>query len=137
MHIAGPTARVAEECERVLRTLPRWFGIESALLAYARDTGDLPTFVAKDDREVIGFVTLREHFPEAWEVHCIAVHAAHRHRGTGRALHAHAERWLVARGARALQVKTIAAAHPSPEYAETRGFYARLGYVPLEVFPEL
>ena len=26
---------------------------------------------------------------------------------------------------------------PSPEYAETRGFYAKIGYLPLEVFPEL
>ena len=35
------------------------------------------------------------------------------------------------------QVKTLAASHPSPEYAQTRAFYEALGYVPLEVFPTL
>lgn len=36
-----------------------------------------------------------------------------------------------------LQVKTLAASHPSHEYALTRLFYERIGYVSLEVFPEL
>jgi len=44
------------------------------------------------------------------------------------------ERWLQERGVRFLQVKTLADSHPSKEYAETRAFYASLGYKPLEVF---
>jgi GNAT superfamily N-acetyltransferase len=137
MQIGGPETGVVAECEAVLRTLPRWFGIESSLLQYVRDTETLPTFVARDAGTLLAFLTVREHFPEAWEVHCIAVHASHRGRGVGAALHAHVERWLAGRGARVLQVKTMAAACPSPEYAETRGFYARIGYVALEEFPEL
>jgi GNAT superfamily N-acetyltransferase len=93
--------------------------------------------VAKKLDEIVGFVTIREHFPEAWEVHCIAVQAAQRRHGLGRALHAHVERWLSERGARVLQVKTMAESNPSPEYAETRRFYASIGYTPLEVFPNL
>jgi hypothetical protein len=50
-------------------------------------------------------------------------------------LQEHAERWLASQGARILQVKTIAATAPSPEYAETRRFYAALGYVPAETCP--
>jgi GNAT superfamily N-acetyltransferase len=137
MQLEGPCKGVAFECEAVLRSLPKWFGIEASLLEYVRDTERLPTFVARDEQSVLGFVTLREHFPEAWEIHCIAVHAARRGSGTGRALHHHVEQWLSARGARVLQVKTIADSAPSPEYAETRRFYAAMGYVPLEVFPEL
>src|SRR5687768_13153368 len=137
IQIDGPTLGVAEECEGVLRTLPDWFGIESSLLQYVRDTEVLPTFVARGAGPLAGFLTLREHFSEAWEVHCIAIRASHRRHGVGRALHLHVERWLVARGARVLQVKTLAATHPSPEYAETRRFYTGIGYVPLEVFPTL
>jgi len=93
--------------------------------------------VARSDGDIIGFLTLREHFHEAWEVHCIAVRASDRGRGVGRALQRYAELWLSARGARVVQVKTLAASHPSAAYAETRAFYSSVGYVPLEVFPEL
>ena len=55
----------------------------------------------------------------------------------GRALLAHVEGWLLDRGAAFLQVKTIAATCDDAAYAETREFYARTGFVPLEVFPEL
>jgi GNAT superfamily N-acetyltransferase len=136
--IEGPVVGFAAQCERVLRTLPLWFGIESSLLEYVRDTEQFPTFVARDAADVVaGFITLREHFAESWEVHCIAVAAPARNRGVGRALHAHVERWLGARGVRLLQVKTLADSHPSAEYAEARRFYASVGYVPLEVFPTL
>lgn len=151
MRIVGPTLAAVAPCEAVLRSLPDWFGIEEALLMYARDTATLPTFALADDApgaehvdddettapRIIGFVSLQQHFPAAWEVHCIAIHADARGRGHGRTLMAHAERWLLDRGARWLQVKTLAAASGSAAYAETRAVYERLGYEPLEVFPEL
>lgn len=137
MQIEGPASGIQEACEVVLRTLPKWFGIEASLVQYARDTVTLPTFVVRDARDVVGFLTLRQHFRDAWEVHCIALRASHRGRGIGRALHEHVERWLVERGARVLQVKTMAESNSSPEYAETRRFYAAIGYTALEVFPEL
>lgn len=135
--VEGPRSGIAGQCERVLRTLPQWFGIESALLDYVADTERHPTIAASVGKQVAGFITLREHFPHAWEVHCIAVEAASRGRGIGRSLHAYAEQWLVARGVMLLQVKTLAPTHPSPEYEQTRTFYRRIGYVPLETFTDL
>lgn len=117
--------------------MPRWFGIESALRQYAQDTQKLPTFWAAERGLAIAFMTLRQHFRASWEVHCMAVQADARARGVGRQLHRHVEHWLLAQGARHLQVKTVAAVHPSPEYAETRSFYKALGYEELEVFPDL
>jgi GNAT superfamily N-acetyltransferase len=135
--IEGPITGVSAECERILRTLPGWFGIESSTLQYVRDTETHPTFVARSEQRIRAFLTLREHFPEAWEVHCIAVEAAARRQGFGRELHRHVEQWLSGRGARVLQVKTMAESSKSAEYAETRRFYTGIGYVPLEEFPEL
>jgi GNAT superfamily N-acetyltransferase len=137
MQVEGPVTSVEAECERVLRTLPRWFGIEKALLEYAGNTGRLPTFVVRVDGAIVAFVSLEQHFPASWEINCIAVDAAYRNKGVGRLLHAHAEAWLRSQGARFLQVKTLAASHPSLGYAETRSFYERLGFVPLQVFPEI
>ena len=137
MDTQGPESDVSAEAERILRTLPMWFGIEEALQEYVRDTTTLPTFVARDGGETVAFLTVKEHFPQSWEVHCLAVQAQSRNRGIGRALHAYVEQWLAQRGVRFLQVKTIAASRPSPAYAQTRAFYLAIGYTPLEEFPLL
>jgi len=137
MTIVGPKLDARAQCEAVLRSLPMWFGIEDALVMYADDTLRLPTFAAIEGERVVGFVSLLEHFPHAWEIHCMAVRAESRNAGCGRALVAHVESWLAARNVSLLQVKTVAATSPSAEYAQTREFYSRLGFRPLEVFPEL
>ena len=137
MQITGPQLNARAECEAVLRSLPMWFGIEESLVMYADDTLRLPTFAALEGQDIVGFVSLQEHFPQAWEIHCIAVQAASRNTGIGRALVAHVEAWLVAQQVRLLQVKTIAATSPSAAYAQTREFYLRLGFQPVEVFPLL
>jgi GNAT superfamily N-acetyltransferase len=137
MQIIGPQLDARAGCEAVLRSLPMWFGIEEALVRYADDTLRLPTFAAMEGEQIVGFASLHEHFPQAWEIHCIAVRAASRNAGYGRALVAHVESWLAERGVSLLQVKTVAATSPSKAYAQTRGFYGRLGFQPLEVFPLL
>jgi GNAT superfamily N-acetyltransferase len=137
MNIEGPVTGVEDPCERVLRTLPRWFGIEESLLQYARGTAHLPTFVIRDKNRLAGFMSLQEHFHASWELSCIAIDSEFRGQGLGRRVHEHAEDWLRSKGATLLQVKTLAASHPSKEYAETREFYGSLGYQPVEVFPFL
>jgi len=137
MNIRGPITGVEVECERVLRTLPLWFGHEGALMEYAENTAKFQTFVAEENGLVIAFLSLQCHFPTSWEVNCIAVDAAYRNRGVGQALQSRTEEWLKGQGAKTLQVKTLAEAHPSPEYAQTRKFYESVGYIPVEVFPTL
>lgn len=90
-----------------------------------------------DEQVAFGFISLSEHFLESWEVHCIAVHASHRGQGHGRALLEYAEDWLKRQGARFLQVKTVAVDRDGSAYTETCGFYAAVGFVPLQVFPDL
>jgi ribosomal protein S18 acetylase RimI-like enzyme len=137
MQILGPNLQRAKECEAVLRTLPMWFGIEDALLMFVDDSTKMPTFALEDNQRVIGFLTLKEHFPTAWEIHCIAIAADARGKGLGSRLLAHAEAWLCGRGVEFLQVKTVAATSPSAEYALTRKFYEARGFTSLEIFPLL
>jgi GNAT superfamily N-acetyltransferase len=137
MEIIGPNLDRTDDCEAVLRSLPMWFGIERALLMYARDSAVMPTFALSEGHALVGFLTLREHFPEAWDIHCVAIRADARGQGHGSRLLAHAEAWLRSRRVRFLQVKTVAATSSSKEYAETREFYNRRGFSPIEVFPTL
>lgn len=135
--VLGPELHRAADCEAVLRSLPSWFGIEHALRMYVDDTERLPTFALEDQGRLFAFLTLHEHFSEAWEIHCVAVHADTRGHGHGSRLLAHAERWLVQRGVRWLQVKTVAETSPSASYSQTRTFYAARGFAPIEIFPTL
>ncbi|WP_280155524.1 GNAT family N-acetyltransferase [Piscinibacter sp. XHJ-5] len=137
MNIVGPALHREQEIEAILRSLPRWFGIEHALLMYVADSASRPTLAVELDHRLQGFVTLTRHFPESWEIHCIAVASEHRNSGIGSVLLAHAERFARDQGARFLQVKTVAATSASLAYAETRKFYEAKGFTPLEVFPEL
>lgn len=59
MSIRGPVTGVERQCERVLRPLPEWFGIEESLVEYASNTATLPTFVAQDEGQLTGFLSLR------------------------------------------------------------------------------
>ena len=63
MEMIGPSVDRTTDCEAILRSLPQWFGIERALLMYARDSSTMPTFALQDGSELMGFLTLREHFP--------------------------------------------------------------------------
>lgn len=137
MELLGPQVRLESQCEAVLRSLPMWFGIEEALRMYVADTARLPTFALSANGAVVAFLSLMQHFPESWEIHCIAVHAEARNRGHGTELLNHAEQWLLEQGVAYLQVKTVAHTSKSTEYAETREFYRARGFTPLEIFPLL
>jgi len=139
MKLLGPAIDRPDDCEAVLRSLPGWFGIEASLRMYVADARRLPTFAYEHegDGTVVAFLSLMQHIPQAWEVHCMAVHAEWRGQGLGSALLAAAERWIAGQGARYLQVKTVAATSDSAAYAQTRPFYLARGFVPLEVFPTL
>lgn len=127
----------ATDCEAIGRALPNWFGIEEGLLDLRHVAETQSGFIATVADEVIGFVTLERHFPESSEITWMAVHPDHHRRGVGRML---IDATLVAchnAGVSFLLVKTLADTHPSPDYAETRAFYERMGFERLQVFPDL
>ena len=138
MKVSGPQTGLASQCEPILRSLPEWFGIEPAIVQYSRDIDALPTFLALDqDDQPIGFMSVKQHFSEAAELHVLAVRPEHHHRGVGRALLQRVEAWLVEQGVRILQVKTLAPSAQCEHYDRTRRFYEAMRFVPLEEFPTL
>jgi len=115
-------------CERVLRDLPDWFGIEEATSAYIRDVAALPTFAVGDD----ALLALKLHTTRAAEVYVMGVRRARHGQGLGKELVAAAEEYLRARAFEYLQVKTLGPSDPDEGYARTRAFYEARGFVPLE-----
>lgn len=127
--------------DRLLRSLPEWFGIESAIVGYVAAAADLPTYLAwpaggaaggTEERRAVGVLLAARHFPAAAEIYLMAVDRAVHRRGVGRALVAALEGELRADGVRLLQVKTLGPTHPDTGYQRTRRFYASMGFEPLE-----
>ena len=136
--IETPAARDKSPiCERILRALPDWFAIETALMQYVREAADLPMLVAVEDAAAIGFITLKQHSACAWEIHVIAVHPQQHRRGIGRRLLAEGERLLRDRAAEFLAVKTLSGSAEYEPYDNTRAFYAAMGFRPLMELPTL
>jgi GNAT superfamily N-acetyltransferase len=92
--------------ERVLRSLPDWFGIEEAIQQYVRDAADpaYESLTAWSGDRCVGVALISRHYPEAGELHLIAVDAVHRRAGVGRQLVERAASDLVATGAQLFSV---------------------------------
>ena len=124
-------------CETILRALPEWFGIEESLLQYVKDADAMPTMLVKDGEDVIGFLTIKMHFPQSAEIHCMAILPDYHRQGIGRLLIHELENHLRGQDVKLLQVKTVSEARDCAAYAKTRDFYHSVGFIPLEVFPTL
>ncbi|MBN2464871.1 GNAT family N-acetyltransferase [candidate division WOR-3 bacterium] len=122
----------AEACEQVMRSLPKLFGIEEAIVEYAQACETMETYVGVESGRVVGFVTLNQRSPVAAEIHCMALRPEFHGKGLGRALVDHVEGLLASRPIEFLQVKTLGPARPNAEYERTRGFYEHMGFRPLE-----
>ncbi len=85
----------------------------------------------------MGFVALKAHNDFTAELYVLGVKRAWHGKGIGTELIEAAIRSASQKGLRFLTVKTIAATSSDPNYAITRRFYERNGFVPLEIFPTL
>lgn len=135
--IRGPLVGQGARAEGILRALPDWFGIEQAIVDYARAADALPTFIVEGEGEVVGFLTVKPTSAHAVEVHVMAVVPGEHRRGAGRALVERAATYARAEGFKLLHVKTLAASDPYAPYAITRAFYAAVGFLPLEELPQV
>ncbi len=135
------TLQISEHCgkdvEKILRALPEWFGQEDSTLQYIKDADTMTSMLAKDGDEVIGFITIRKHFPETTEMHCLGVLPKYHRTGVGAQMVAALEDYLEQEGVKFLQVKTVSDGRNCKAYAKTRKFYLGVGFTPLEIFPTL
>jgi GNAT superfamily N-acetyltransferase len=124
--------RIPDRVEEILRALPEWFGIESAVRDYVEQARVLPTYAARVDGHTIAVCMVKRHARHAAEISLLAVEPAWHRRGVGRALIDAVEQDLSRKGVEFVQVKTLGPSYPSPEYEGTLLFYEAVGYRSLE-----
>lgn len=126
-----------KHAQAILRALPKWFGIEEATQRYINFANENLTFTATINEQVVGFLSIEQHSPQAAEIYAMGVLPEYHRQGIGHALLQATEKYLRDNGVVFLQVKTLSDKHPDVGYAKTRQFYYGVGFVPLEEFPEL
>ena len=124
-------------CGKILRSLPDWFGIEKAIVQYIKDADKFDTMIVKNENQEIGFLTIKKHFKESADIHCMGILPQYHRKGIGKQLIKKVELYLKNEGVKMLQVKTISENSDCKFYAQTREFYKSVGFISLEVFPTL
>ncbi len=71
--IEGPVHDIASTAEPILRMLPEWFGVPAAVRGYLREMKTQPSWIAREADQVVGFLTLKQHFDQAAEILIMAV----------------------------------------------------------------
>lgn len=123
-------------CEKILRSLPQWFGIESSILDYIKDVQVMETWAAVDVAPM-GFISINKHNEYTAEIHVMGVLAKNHGKHIGTELIQAAEDSLKAQGFKYLTVKTISEKRPDENYDKTRRFYLKYGFTPVEEFKNL
>ena len=125
----------SEICNTILRALPNWFGIESAIVDYVNQVREMPFLSAFVSGEPVGFVAIKEHNQYTAEVCVMGILREHHRQGIGRKLIKWCEEYCITSGKEFLTVKTLDESRASKSYEKTRQFYLAIGFRPLEVFP--
>jgi len=135
--VEGPLLKQSSVCVPILQALPEWFGIEKAILNYEREIEHLPTFLARTDGGVLGFLSLKQHNLFSAEIYVMAIRPEAHRGGIGRALVEASDSYARGLDIEYMQVKTLGPSCPNEEYAHTRAFYEAMGFRPLEEFPQI
>ena len=133
IEVPGEKVRI---CEKILRALPLWFGIESAILDYLKEVQSMETWVAVETLE-LGFISLKKHNQQTAEIYVMGVLPEFHGQRVGTELMRAAEESLYKQGFKFLTVKTLSESRADVNYEKTRKFYLRSGFTPLEEFKNL
>ena len=129
-----PSLNCGEICNQILHSLPDWFGIEESIIQYIKDADAIPTMIVKDENNVIGFLTIKRHFSETAEIHCMGILPQYHRKGIGKLLIQELENNLKNDGFKILQVKTISEESASKFYAKLVNFINQLDLFLLRYF---
>ncbi len=134
--IIAPEER-SEVCDKILRSLPKWFGIESSIVDYVKDVQTMETWASYSNNELTGFISINKHNTATAEIHVVGVIEAFHKKGIGKILIQEAEKYLIEQNFKYLTVKTLSELRADENYEKTRHFYLAMDFAPVEVFKTL
>ena len=127
----------SEIVEKIILSLPRWFGIDSANEMYINEVKKYKMIASFDENKAVGFLSIKETSNVAVEIYLIGVLPEFHRFGIGKKLFYAAYSHMKKRGFKYFTVKTLDPAREDEGYQKTRFFYESLGFEKLETFPDL
>ena len=128
-------------CDAILRGLPAWFEVDTAIIDYVSRVKSMEFYSAYDeedkDKRSIGFVAIKNHNKYTSEIVVMGTHRNFHNKGVGKTLIANLEQNLREKGVEFITVKTLSETVESKSYKRTRAFYHDRGFRPLEVFDHI
>ena len=124
-------------CNSLLRSLPKWFGIESAIIDYTNDVKEMDTWLVEIENRPVGFISINKHNLYTAEIHVMGILEDYHRHGIGHLLVQTAEFELHKEGFKYLTVKTLSENRSDENYDKTRKFYLKMGFTPIEEFKTL
>lgn len=124
-------------CNNILRELPEWFGIESAIVEYTNEVANQMFFAARENGHMVGFISVKKHYDKSAEIYVMGIVSNCHRKGIGMNLIAMVKNRLRDQKVRYLTVKTLSESACSEPYDKTRRFYFSQGFEPLEEFKTL
>ena len=120
---------------KIMHSLPKWFSPPEDIDRKSILHREMPFFAAYAGNEAVGFAALKEHNEYTSEIFNIGILEDYQRYGIGGALLSAAQAHCIACGRRFLTVKTLDESADYEPYNQTRAFYRKAGFFPLEMFP--
>ena len=122
-------------CNDILRALPSWFGNNESIIDYTNKVQHMPFFAAYDKEKAVGFVAVKIHNEHTAEICVIGVLEEYHGQKIGKKLIKLCESYCLMNKKEFLTVKTLDVSANYEPYDNTRIFYLKMGFIPLEIFP--
>ena len=123
--------------DEVLRSLPKWFGIEAAIVDYVEHVRELDFVAATMYGKVVGFCAVKVNFDRNADLYVLGLFGEFHRLGIGTRMIDFIEDHCRKNGIRFMSVKTLSSRHPDVSYAKTRSFYEHCGFRAFEELPTL
>ena len=115
----------------ILRSLPKWFSIEKAIVDYSNSVKDQIFFVVYDKEKPIGFISTKLNNQFTAEINVMGILEEYQSKGLGKKLLKAIELYLKKQKIKFLMVKTLSSKKKDKFYEKTRQFYLAAGFYPL------
>ncbi|MFU7517542.1 GNAT family N-acetyltransferase [Clostridium sp. HCS.1] len=122
--------------EKVLSNLPEWFGLPESTKTYINYSKEMPFWADIEDKEIRGFISLKETSPYTVEIYVMGVLKKFHRNKIGYNLFKACYDYAKGQGYLYMQVKTVKEGCYE-EYDKTSAFYKKVGFKELECFPTL
>ncbi len=119
---------------KIMHSIPKWFSPPEDIDRKSIIHRDYPFFVAYDGNVPIGFLALKIHIEFTADICNMGIIEDYHRQGIGTSLVEKAEEYCINNGLKYLTVKTLDSSAVYEPYEQTRNFYRKVGFIPLEVF---